>query len=297
MNQNQRPVFGADPEFFATYTKGKKQYCLPPVIFRTELGIPAEENGRHPIFLKCSEGQIVHEDGAAFELTVNPSSNWKNLFQEIQNALSEFNKKVLSRFSDIVNPTLQSLPTVGWEVKRWKDRGEDFDMATQFGCDPDQDLFNMQAQCLVIKAAKHPYRYGGGHIHMSNVALIESDPLQVLRMMVLTAGLTYAAYSPVPDLDRERTYLYGKPGKFRLQTYPNGEHGVEYRTPSNSWTGDISLAERIFTALEYGVSVLLPSNNVNPLMEEMQRDVTDAILSCNQEKAKGLLSYVMDKGG
>ena len=290
---SKKPIFGADPEFFAVYAKNGKTYCLPPVVFRTELGIPAEENGRHPIFKRCTSGQIVHEDGAAFELTVSPSKNWKTLYNGIHEALQEFNDSILSKFSDIVNPSLQALPTVGWEVKRWKDMGEEFEMATLFGCDPDQDLFNMQAQCRVIKAAKHPQRYGGGHIHMSNVDMIETDPLQVLRMMVLTAGLTYAAYSPVPDLDRERTYLYGRPGKFRLQTYPSGKRGVEYRTPSNSWTGNISLAERIFTALEYGVSVLLPSGRVNSLMEEIQQSVTEAILTCNQENARDLLSYTM----
>lgn len=289
----QKPTFGADPEFFATYEYRGRTFCLPPVVFRTKLGIPAEENGRHPIFLHCHRNQIVHEDGAAFELTVQPSDNWKYVFEDINSALQEFNDAILSKLSEVVEPVLKALPTVGWQVSKWINEGKDFEYATQFGCDPDQDLFDMKAKCRVVKAANHPKRYGGGHIHMSNVDKINTHPLEVLRMMVLTAGLTYAAYSPVPDLDRERTILYGRPGKFRLQTYGDGTHGVEYRTPSNSWTTDISLAEKIFEHLIFGVEKLLPENRVDAMMESMQDDVTSAILSCNQEKAKGLLSFVL----
>jgi len=293
MNQIE-PVFGADPEFFASY-RGRDgfSYCMPPVIFRTEFGIPAEENGRHPIFLHCSNEQIVHEDGAAFELTVNPTKDWHKLFNDINSARDEFNDKILSKFQGTVDPHLKALPTIGWDVKRWKNRGEDFEMATEFGCDPDQDLFDLQSQCHVIDASKHPYRYGGGHIHMSNVAEIDTEPLTVLRMMVLAAGLSAVAYSPVPDLEKERTYLYGRPGKFRIQNYPDGTHGVEYRTPSNSWTDNVNLAALIFEAIKIGVHKLLPEKRVDNLMTELQDDVITAILSCDQEKAKSLLSYVL----
>jgi hypothetical protein len=285
-------LFGADPEFFAVYVKKGKPYCLPPVFFRKN-GVPFQENNRHPIFMHASEGQMIHEDGAAFEMAVPPSNSWEVLWNRIHTGIEEFNSKFLVNYPVFEVEGLQAFPTVGWEVARWANEGDDFHLSTIFGCDPDIDLFNTERKCRVINASKHKKRYGGGHIHVSGIPGLEENPLPALRMMVITAGLAAVGFSHVPDMDRERTYLYGKPGKYRLQTYSDGTIGIEYRTPSNAWTANKELARRIFEAVQFGIEKLLPTGRVNTLMQEIQEEVADTIIRCDQDKAKSLLGYVL----
>lgn len=287
-------IFGADPEFFCSYTKKGDDYCLPPIIFRRR-GFKFEKNETHPIFLRASNGQILHEDGAAFEMTVSPSSDWEALFDNINLGIREF-EEVLSPWCER-GEHITRTSTIKWEVNKWKRENKDFHWSTRFGCDPDRDLFNYSRQCEVEDAKVHPYRYAGGHIHISGIKEIEQHPLHVLKVMVLTGGLASVAFSPNSEADRLRTYRYGKPGKYRIQEYKDGSVGVEYRTPSTTWTTDKNMAKALFESIQFGMYEILPRGGtfIDEILKELETSLVETIVSFNQDRAKELLSYVLSK--
>jgi hypothetical protein len=293
-------LFGTDPEMFATYEKNGVVYALPPYFLRKYLEVPADEsNRRHPVFIR-EEEFTVHEDGAAFEMSIRPSFNPRDLFDTIQEAARITSEKILSHFPEYCLPQLSFLPTVGFEVKRWIKEGEDFKMATTFGCDPDWDAFDFEQKSRIINANLHPERYGGGHIHISGSPLFEEDPIKTIKCLAITAGNAAIAYTKVPELEKSRTILYGKPGKFRVQKYPNPRNsayavGIEYRTPSNSWANSWEIAEKLFNWAKVGVRSLLETDLGDILIEELSEETAQAIVNCDQRLSRQILSYVESK--
>lgn len=289
-------IFGSDPEFFAGYTNPEtgELNVLPPVVLRTEHGAEFEENGRHPIFKRYGD-TIVHEDGAAFEMSTPPSADWKAMWQTLHDVRESFGKEVLVNYPKVCNSVLYALPAMHYQVERWQFKGPEFQMATLFGCDADMDAFNMKARCKVLDATQHPWRYAGGHIHASGIPEIESEPLNAIKSMVLTAGLASTAYTDVPGLEKERLFLYGRPGKFRVQKYSTGECGIEYRTPSTRWTESLELATQVFTWAEIGLKNLLQGGLLKELEPVIMEDAKKAISTVNQKKAQDLLGFIMSK--
>lgn len=298
-------LFGADPECAALDFNGN---AIPPYYFRKVLGVQvAEEDERHPVFI-IGDGFKVHEDGANFEFSVRPSHNPRELYEQIQAARHAADSQILSRFGNLVLPTLQFKPTVAWDVDRWNAAmisgevdPEEFNMSTRFGCDPDEDIFDTNA-CKVMDVKNHPWRYCGGHIHVSGSKKIAEDHDMAIRCMVMTAGIAAIAFSPWPELEKARTFRYGRPGKFRVQNYgrnnPFGEEysiGVEYRTVSATWAGDWSVAEPVLKWAEIGITILLENGLGAELSNEIIKPACEAILSANQELARQLLSHVESK--
>jgi hypothetical protein len=282
--------FGADPEFAAVYEEDGEKFILPPVVLRSDFNCEFEENDRHPIFKRYGD-TYVHEDGAAFEMSTPPSHDWREIWNKINEVKEIFGREVLSRYP-VCNPALYSLPAVKYQVDTWINRGPEFQMATMFGCDPDQDVYNTKVKCKVIDATRHPWRYMGGHIHASGLKEIEESPLIAIRCMVITAGLAATAFTDVPDLEKERLFLYGKPGKFRVQNYPSGEVGIEYRTPSTRWTDNLFMAEKVFTWATIGLLNLLKGGLFSEIEKEVETPAVEAILSVNQPKALEILNYI-----
>ena len=286
--------FGSDPEFAAAYRDDNGElFILPPVILRNDFGAPFEDNGRHPIFKRYGD-TVVHEDGAAFEMSTPPTSDWRSMWKTLHDTREAFGKDVLEQYS-VCDPRLYSLPAMRFQVDRWLGRGEEFKMATLFGCDADEDVFNTRVPCRTMDASKHPWRYMGGHIHASGIRDIEERPLMAVRSMVLTAGLASTAYSDVPELEKERIFLYGKPGKFRIQHYTNGEVGIEYRTPCTRWTESIELAEKIFTWAEIGLTSLLQGGLLDSIAKIVEKEARSAITTVNQKKAIEILDFIATK--
>ena len=141
--------FGSDPEFFASYQEDGEHYVLPPVFLRKYCGAKAKENGSHPIYAKYGD-TLVHEDGAAFEMSTPPSNDWKEMWGTLDDAKHQFEKKVLSKFSDVCDPILYSIPAMHWQVSKWENEDQDFHLSTIFGCDADQDVFNMMLKRLLL---------------------------------------------------------------------------------------------------------------------------------------------------
>lgn len=291
-------LFGTDPESFAAYSRDGMLYTLPPYFLRKYLGVPATNHPKHPVFINGGEFKL-HEDGAAFELSIMPSFNPKDLFDRVQEANRNTSEQILSQFPDHCLPELQYVPTIGFDVERWSEEGRDFFMSTTFGCDPDEDAFNLDRKAQVVNAAKHPERYGGGHIHFSGSPLIEKEPILAVQLLAITAGCASVAYSDVPELEKARTFLYGRPGKFRVQRYgknnPFGEEyatGIEYRTTSNRIFSSWELCEKVFNWATLAIDELLPRKNIYDLVVEVADTAVSAILGANQDSAKSVLAYV-----
>lgn len=299
-------IFGTDPEAFAVYKKDGQLYTLPPYWFRKVLGVSSsldekDVEGKHPVFFDNDEFKLI-EDGAAFEMTIRPSFSPKELWDRIQECARVTSETILSQFPDECLPILRFLPTIGFDVQRWSGMPEDFFMSTMFGCDPSQDAWNTTKKAAITDASKHPYRYGGGHIHISGSQMIAEEPILAIRCLSITAGVAAIAYSDVPELERMRTFEYGIPGNFRIQRYgkknPFGKPyaiGLEYRTVSDRWCADWNMAEKVFEWARIGIQEVLENGLYMEILDTVGQSAQEAILSSNKQLATQVLSYVESK--
>jgi hypothetical protein len=287
---SKKLLYGADPEYFAT--EPGTDNVIPPIFFRKFAGASVEVvNGaeNHPIFFKRGKA-FIHEDGAAFEMSLPPRERWQDLWDDIQDLKNAFD---LSAYP-FVEPKLKALPTATWQVERWLETGDDdFKFCTRFGCDRDEDAFLIEEEQDEEDASLHPFRYAGGHAHFSGLEIFERRPLDVVRGLAFTAGICAMLYSDTPKEDKLRVYRYGKPGKFRVQHYSNGAVGIEYRTPSTRWTDNKELAQKIFEAAQYCFYELVPSGRVERIYSDMRDTLIAAFRGMNKSVLSDILKEVM----
>ncbi len=285
-------LFGADPEVFSSYNKDGKDYVLPPAYFRSFLGLGHEPDIKHPKFL-VKDGIVIHEDGAAFEFSLPPSKNLKDLFDNIHHGYNLLQSEVLKDFPEY---PIVVVPTINYEVDRWNQyrKDQDFFMSLMFGCDPHMNAWNMEED-RPVDARKHPYRYGGGHIHLSGIPQLEENPILCIRTLDATVGLAATAYSPVPELEKLRTFRYGLAGVWRPQQYPNGDVGLEYRSVSNSWTNPkfTELASMIQKWITIATEVLIPDGKkAEKILDDISDNLLFAIKSADQNLSLKMLEFV-----
>jgi len=260
--------FGCDPEFFASYNDNKDYDAfLPHRVFayspaaceRWEGLKPLMDDEKHPLYFsyRTPMGALANivGDGVAFELNFNqPFETVKEFFESVQFAkfrLADSLSKLGYGFFD--------QPVVNFDYQRfWTEElmsDPKFFMGVIFGCDPDKDAFDTASVCDIKNASTHPYRYGGGHIHISGDDAIAQHPVPFAMLLGLFLGNYCVAHTTHIDSEKIRAKYYGKPGKYRVQNYKDGTVGVEYRTPSNDWTSwDEStfdgMFEQIYKALD-----------------------------------------------
>jgi hypothetical protein len=291
--------YGTDPEVFAAIKKRGKLYVIPPALFRV-MGFPFYDTDRHPVFVK-EKDIVIHEDGAAFEFTMEPSDDWKELFEKINLAKLLLKERVLGKF-DICDGEVHTVPAIGYEIRRWKKMGDEFAQALIFGCDKDWDAWENNKESSTIDATLHPFRYGAGHVHISGSSFIKEEPILAVECLAVTAGLAFSAFSKVPELEKIRTGLYGRPTKYRFQEYgklykgiPFTDFGIEYRTPSNSWTENIEAAENLFKWIKIGITELLEKGLGLEIIPKIKEEVKRAIINCDQVLATQLLGFVEER--
>lgn len=292
-------IFGSDPEHFAGYKKGDDIFVLPPAFFR-EIGVEhvrSKGRGNFYSFYRDDAVEIV-EDGVAFEYTLRPSKDWEELFDRIQNA-KEILGGIISQAGERCEKDVFVLPTINYEVERWENKPESYKKCLIFGCDPDYDAFAKGSRGRVVDALKHPWRYGGGHIHVSGVPGFRENPLMAVKSMAIGIGLAAVHFSNVPALDRARTFLYGKAGKFRPQKYrelfegiPHTDFGIEYRTPSNAWTGSREIAAQLFKWAEISVREIFEKGLCIELLQKYSEEIQRIIIDVDQKAAGEFLSYI-----
>ena len=111
--------------------------------------------------------------------------------------------------------------------------------------------------CFILLIDNVPERFGGGHIHMqaplNDLAFFEDKYFHVARLMDILVGNTGIAIKRPNkhwlSAEKKRLKFYGKPGKIRLQEYPDGTKGIEYRTPSNFWITNPNVAFSMLTLM------------------------------------------------
>lgn len=297
-NAPSKIVFGSDPEYFAGHKKDGEWYVVPPAYFRTFLDVDSFPNGRHPVFIDRigDLGVMIIEDGVAFEQTVRPSTDWKELYERMRIGRELLSNEILSKFPDECSPETLVLPTINYEVNRWSRMGDEFQNCLIFGCDQDFDAWKANAAGKVVDALQHPFRYGGGHMHISGVEFFREEPILSVKALSLTVGLAAVAFSPLPELDKARTYLYGRPGKYRFQQYrdlfdeiPNTNFGIEYRTPSNMWTSSLEHAEQVFNWATFCVRTLIEGGLYKKAIKKFGTEARRSIIECDQNTAKSIL--------
>lgn len=122
--------------------------------------------------------------------------------------------------------------------------------ALVFGCDPDWSAYTGMKQSIKVDAAKHPWRYSGGHIHIGTSALKSADDfISLCKVFDLFVGLPTVMMDRSPDSTARRK-LYGRAGSFRPQP-----HGFEWRVPSNFWLNSPILARAAFELSEFAYRV------------------------------------------
>lgn len=282
-------LFGSDPEVFVTETKDGNDYAIPMPHFFSEYDIkPVEVDdiGKHPVLLKRDKYKVIM-DGVAFELNLAPASNARDLFTCINDALSE-----IGELADKFGFKLTIKPTVLYDFYRFFK--PDNDMLFQcgiFGCDKDNDAILKSYDSPEIDATEHKYRYGGGHLHISdNNELIKAYPVAYVKLLAIFCGNYAVSTSKFPDLERLRAWKYGQPGRYRIQHYPNKVVGVEYRTPSNNWISDLNIIEGMLEHARLAYEAL--KNNRNDIIKEYLDSTVKAISDTNINLANQILSSI-----
>jgi hypothetical protein len=267
MYQNKYGLkFGCDPEVFASYQPDKAESCgtnpnlpfaMSPAAMAMEVGFkdiggPA----KHPIYLDSKDWRIIG-DGVAYEINLKgPCIHPKEMYDKCGQALFKLENVITQ-----LGFNLHVKPVINFDFVRWWNGvlmdDEKFYWSTVFGCDPDKDAFNVDWLAPITDVAVHPFRYGGGHIHISGDVDLTTFPLVMIKMLALTVGNYVNSISPYNELEIERAKYYGKPGKYRVQTYGDGSTGIEYRTPSNSWLAlSYEEFERIFDYVDHALYLL-----------------------------------------
>jgi len=298
---SQIVMFGSDPEFFIG-SKYEENELIPPAYFRILNGVSYyfdtnDINKRHPIFFK-KDDVTIHEDGAALEMTIPPSTNIDDLFSSIEHGLS-FAEKVFDVYPEYGK--ISPIPAMEYNYEFYNTFGEEMILANRAGCDPDRDIDNNNKN-ESLDMTEHPWRYAGGHLHISTnnpdtVALIsENDGFNLftsdlIALFSTTVGLANIAFSKYPDLEVIRQFRFGKPGKWRYQVYAGGFVGVEYRTPSNSWITNWSLGKNLFLLMGTCLEIAFDRKKKERLLK-YREEARRTILSGDQVKARDLFSIV-----
>ncbi|MHA1395956.1 MAG: hypothetical protein ACTSRZ_20825 [Promethearchaeota archaeon] len=237
-------LFGTDPELFVVSEENND--CIPPAALREDFGLEYDK------VIFAGEDYKIIEDGAATEININPTNSINQFSESVQRAKIEFSDFITKNFSGL---KVVTWPTVEFNAdKYWLNRGKSFRNCVRFGCDPDLDIRTGEL-CRETNVETYKYRHGGGHIHISSPRncpdLFETTYFDTALLLDTFVGTLCVAFDKsdnnvdYDNLERLRLNYYGKPGKIRLQKYPHGYRGIEYRSPSNYWTNSINKTKAV----------------------------------------------------
>jgi len=292
--------FGCDPELFAitdALAPMIEDYdpTLPFAISPAAMNYayqfkPLDKEIKHPLYLEGDHYRIVG-DGVAYEINLKgPCTSPQEMWEKVNIASMRLQEALIS-----YGCSLYRKPVVNFDYGRYwrKDLADDnYEYwSTVFGCDADQDAFNTSMSCIIEDVSHHPFRYGGGHIHFSGDVEIEQYPISLIKLLALTVGNYVNLVSPNPVQEQMRSKYYGKPGKYRIQKYPDGSTGVEYRTPSNSWL-ELSYDEfeTIFYYVDHALYLLKNPLEGKRTLANYEEQTVAAILTSNKVLSNEVLN-------
>jgi len=285
--------YGTDPEFFSSINLGEKEYVVSPSLLEKDSGLPfleQDEDEKHPIYIHDSDFSWMM-DGVAWELTVkSPKNNYKEIYDVINNSLNVLGEFLKNYKWNGRNLNLYKKPVINidpsWYIPFLNLRK--IYQGFIFGCDPDQDALDQDYLCKTLDVSKHLFRYGGGHIHISGLGEFRNSPRPAIHLLACTVGNFCIANSPYPELEKMRAETYGKAGRYREQEYKNGDFGIEYRTPSNSWCSySLEKMEELFDWIQIGCKFLV-DEKVSILDKYLDVSISN-IKNCDQDSANQVL--------
>jgi hypothetical protein len=299
-------LWGCDPEFFAGYRDEQtydkflthKMFAYSPAACEKWNGLkPIMDDPKHPWYFNYKmpnglDANIVG-DGAAFELNFNqPFGSIREFYDSVRIAKEKLDGSLSKMgFSMFDQPVVNFDYHRFWTPELMSD--PKFMMGVIFGCDPDTDAFDTEATCEIKDASTHPYRYGGGHIHISGDPAISRNPVPFVMLLGLFVGNYCIANSTHLEGEKVRATYYGKPGKHRVQNYKNGTVGVEYRTPSNEWTTwDRPRFEGMFDQIHKALDYLKNPAKGKQALADFTEATRSAVTTANVDIAQSVLRSI-----
>lgn len=299
-------MFGTDPEafIFKEYKidkqLGKIPNIIPPIALVEDFGAKYTNRNGKKVLLYNEEFQWS-EDGAAIELQMNPTNDKIEFWNRLAIAKDEL-RKFLQKYelSMTMNTPIGFFST----KKYWEDRNEEFQSCVIFGCDPDMFPYHYVEIGLdklgnnkTLDVSKHPYRYGGGHIHIQapnkDPEIYMKNWEQAAIIFDFFAGLSHVLNSTSQIItlqEKFRLKYYGKPGRIRLQKYSTNPkiYGIEYRVLPNTWTTDNQKTYKLLSCLDISAD-LIEKNKAKDFLYDFEKDIPKmhaAITTLNKRTAK-----------
>lgn len=241
---------GCDPEIFVGNGKGYKS------VIDT---IGGTKDFPRPL-MELGEGFCVQEDNVALEFNI-PASSSKDEFVNNVVKCRDFLGTVMN---DAFGLLLRKESAAYFPEEELKDP-----RALEFGCDPDFNAWTGKRNPRP-KASDATLRSCGGHVHVGYDFDNDAQRLETIRAMDFYLGVG----SVIIDEGDLRKQLYGKAGAFRIKPY-----GVEYRTLSNYWIWDESLAGWVYDNTALALDAVLTGKSFLEYAE-----VIDQIINGNNKE-------------
>ena len=238
--------------------------------------------------IKTDSG-IIFADGASWELNPNAGTA-KEVTANIGSLLRTTADATDSLSDSVITISTKITPSVFFNLEMlalWNDPA-----LAEFGCDRDESIWPRESEPSEIDAATHSQRYFGGHIHIGlgdNPATFYEDITNVRRMIALADGIlgiasiVYDATTGLAATCRRR--VYGQPGVYRLQP-----HGIEYRTPSNSWLLTKRRTDNMLTLAEH-LPILFNTDLPDQILSDERRLMRTLL---NKYKMSVTINYLRD---
>jgi hypothetical protein len=294
-------TIGTDPEVFSTIESYGNDLVISPALLEKFSGLKdikdgrsEEEQTKHPFYIKNNEYMWMM-DGVSWEAIIKPSKTPTEMYDKIQIALHNLEDKISKLEYKGFPLKLYKKPVVRIEPDMYLPYLDEEKILQGFifGCDPDEDAIIPDYKCEKIDVTKHLFRYGGGHFHIGSedskiVEKMQEIYMPFIRLLAIFIGNISIAYSEYPDEEKQRAKTYGQPGRFRFQ-----KHGMEYRTPSNSWISNPETIRLFFEGTEKCIYYLLNPREGIPIIKKYLEPTVNSIKEGNKEISKSILQEIL----
>lgn len=256
----QNVMVGADPEFFL-YDKIRDRFI-------SAVGkIGGTKANPRPIDRK---GSFVQEDNVLGEMNIIPAKSPSEFVKNVS--------LVRKYIKSYVHPLeVRFIPSAIFHHTELESPA-----ALMNGCDEDFSAWE-KVENEIPSLLGNPYRTAGGHIHVSYDNPTISSMIDLVKTLDVFVGVPLSEFEH--NVMRQETY--GRTGNFRPKDY-----GIEYRTPSNIWSGNDNQTYQICKQVIKAIDWL---NEGKRVAEEDYEDIKNAIENLSVPSRYNIFSaYFLD---